>query len=135
SLVGEGGESLSVGQRQLLCLARVLLREPKILVLDEATANVDLETDAAIQNVVLSRARDMTVISIAHRLQTIASYDRVFVMDDGQVVESGAPLALLDSLHQGKPSVFYAMAKEMGDEALDHMLAQARHAEQKRRYS
>ncbi|KAJ2233989.1 hypothetical protein IWW45_003763 [Coemansia sp. RSA 485] len=135
SLVGEGGESLSVGQRQLLCLARVLLREPKILVLDEATANVDLETDAAIQNVVLSRARDMTVISIAHRLQTIASYDRVFVMDDGQVVESGAPLALLDSLHQDKPSVFYAMAKEMGDEALDHMLAQARHAEQKRRYS
>ncbi|KAJ2699237.1 hypothetical protein FB645_005382, partial [Coemansia sp. IMI 203386] len=135
SLVGEGGESLSVGQRQLLCLARVLLREPKILVLDEATANVDLETDAAIQNVVLSRARDMTVISIAHRLQTIASYDRVFVMDDGQVVESGAPLALLDSLHQDKLSVFYAMAKEMGDEALDHMLAQARHAEQKRRYS
>ncbi|KAJ2887391.1 hypothetical protein FB639_001356 [Coemansia asiatica] len=132
SSVGEGGECLSVGQRQLLCLARVLLRRPKILVLDEATANVDHKTDTAIQNVVLSRARDMTVISIAHRLQTIASYDRVFVIDSGQVIESGSPLALLDALNQNEPSVFYTMAKEMGSEALEHMMKQARCAEQRR---
>ncbi|KAI7828424.1 P-loop containing nucleoside triphosphate hydrolase protein, partial [Kickxella alabastrina] len=89
--IGEGGDGLSVGQRQLLCLARVLLRRPRILVLDEATANVDHETDAAIQRVVLSRAQGMTVISIAHRLQTIINYDKVFVVDDGRVVESGTP--------------------------------------------
>ncbi|KAJ1816177.1 hypothetical protein LPJ56_002435 [Coemansia sp. RSA 2599] len=136
SSVGEGGENLSVGQRQLLCLARVLLRRPRILVLDEATANVDHETDAAIQNVVLSRSRGMTVISIAHRLQTIASYDRVFVVDGGQVVESGAPLALLDLYQQDEPpSAFYAMAREAGDDALEHMIMQARDAEQRKRFS
>ncbi|KAJ2806885.1 hypothetical protein H4S07_003702 [Coemansia furcata] len=143
--VGEGGDNFSVGQRQLVCLARVLLRKPKILVLDEATANVDHETDTAIQQIVLSTAHKMTVISIAHRLQTIASYDKLFVIDDGQVVESGTPLGLLErhllhrgnegSMHSGQeqPSVFYNMVKQMDSDALEFMLAQARAAEADKR--
>ncbi|KAJ1935270.1 hypothetical protein GGF37_006054 [Kickxella alabastrina] len=143
--IGEGGDGLSVGQRQLLCLARVLLRRPRILVLDEATANVDHETDAAIQRVVLSRAQGMTVISIAHRLQTIINYDKVFVVDDGRVVESGTPIALLEQhLHpelsdieafsnNEQPSVFYNMVREMDDDALKYMLTQAQAAEDRRR--
>ncbi|KAJ2446736.1 hypothetical protein GGF42_005616 [Coemansia sp. RSA 2424] len=144
--VGEGGESFSVGQRQLVCLARVLLRQPKVLVLDEATANVDHETDAAIQKIVLSSVHKMTVISIAHRLQTIASYDKVFVIDEGQVVESGTPLALLERhlLHgdnddglrarqeEQQPSTFYSMVKQMDSGAVEFMLAQARAAEASR---
>ncbi|KAJ2465264.1 hypothetical protein GGI02_004751 [Coemansia sp. RSA 2322] len=143
--VGESGECLSVGQRQLVCLARVLLTRPKILVLDEATANVDHETDAAIQQIVLSSAQNMTVISIAHRLQTIAGYDRVFVIDNGQVAESGTPLSLLQkhilpcavgegiSTGYEQPSAFYTMAREMDDDAVEFMLAQARATEARNR--
>ncbi|KAJ2345817.1 Multidrug resistance-associated protein 1 [Coemansia sp. RSA 2671] len=143
--VSEGGENFSLGQRQLVCLARVLLRQPKILVLDEATANVDHETDNAIQQIVLSSVQKMTVISIAHRLQTVASYDRVFVIDDGQVVESGTPLELLErhlprreseeSIHarHEQPSAFYNMVKQMDSDAIEFMLAQARAAEASKR--
>ncbi|KAJ1999447.1 hypothetical protein GGI04_004568 [Coemansia thaxteri] len=117
----------------------------QILVLDEATANVDHETDAAIQQIVLSSAQNMTVISIAHRLQTIAGYDRVFVIDNGQVAESGTPLSLLQkhilpcavgegiSTGYEQPSAFYTMAREMDDDAVEFMLAQARATEARNR--
>uniref|UniRef100_A0A8C3YH35 Multidrug resistance-associated protein 1 n=1 Tax=Catagonus wagneri TaxID=51154 RepID=A0A8C3YH35_9CETA len=105
----EGGENLSVGQRQLVCLARALLRKTKILVLDEATAAVDLETDDLIQSTIRTQFEDCTVLTIAHRLNTIMDYTRVIVLDKGEIRESGAPADLLQ--HRG---LFYGMAKDAG---------------------
>ncbi|XP_051488018.1 multidrug resistance-associated protein 1 isoform X6 [Apus apus] len=105
----EGGENLSVGQRQLVCLARALLRKSKILVLDEATAAVDLETDKLIQSTIKSQFEECTVLTIAHRLNTIMDYTRVLVLDRGEVVECGSP----DQLLQEK-GIFYNMAKDSG---------------------
>ncbi|KAG8186392.1 hypothetical protein JTE90_004185 [Oedothorax gibbosus] len=93
--VAEGGENLSVGQRQQLCLARALLKKTRVLVLDEATAAVDLETDRLIQATVRREFGDCTVITIAHRLYTVLDYDRILVMDNGYIVEDGKPEELL----------------------------------------
>ncbi|NWT93128.1 MRP2 protein, partial [Urocynchramus pylzowi] len=108
-LVSEAGENLSVGQRQLVCLARALLRKAKILVLDEATAAVDLETDHLIQTTIRSAFADCTVLTIAHRLHTIMDSNRVMVLHAGQIVEFESPEELL--MKQG---VFSAMAKDAG---------------------
>ncbi|XP_058124357.1 multidrug resistance-associated protein 1 isoform X3 [Anopheles coustani] len=108
--VTEGGENLSVGQRQLICLARALLRKTKVLILDEATAAVDLETDDLIQATIRKEFSDCTVLTIAHRLNTIMDSDKVIVLDKGQIVEFAAPGELL----QSKTSAFYSMAKDAG---------------------
>lgn len=92
----ESGSNLSVGERQLVCLARVLLEKKKIIILDEATANVDLNTDHLIQDVIRSKFKDTTVITIAHRLDTIIDCDRVVVLDQGLVVEFDKPSSLLN---------------------------------------
>jgi len=91
----EGGANLSVGQRQLVCIARALLRKPKILVLDEATASIDNDTDAAIQKQLRENFAGSTVLTIAHRLHTIIDSDKVLVLDDGRVLEYGPPSELL----------------------------------------
>ncbi|XP_023932340.1 canalicular multispecific organic anion transporter 2 [Lingula anatina] len=108
--MSEAGENLSVGQRQLVCLARALLRKTKILVLDEATAAVDMETDDLIQSTIRSEFKECTVITIAHRLNTIMDYDRVLVLDNGTIKEFQPPSALL----QDKRSTFYGLAKDAG---------------------
>ncbi|XP_024216145.1 multidrug resistance-associated protein 1 [Halyomorpha halys] len=108
--VSEGGENLSVGQRQLICLARALLRKTKILILDEATAAVDLETDDFIQRTIRSEFADCTVLTIAHRLNTIMDSDRVLVLDQGRIVEFDVPAILL----KNKSSIFYSLAQDAG---------------------
>eukprot|EP00050_Salpingoeca_kvevrii_P019493 m.86620 g.86620 ORF g.86620 m.86620 type:complete len:1342 (+) comp8438_c0_seq2:3-4028(+) len=95
SQIQERGDNISVGQRQLLCLARAILRNNKVLVLDEATANVDFETDALIQQTIRSQFSSCTVLTVAHRLRTIMDSDRVIVMDQGRVVEMDVPYLLL----------------------------------------
>ncbi|ESO03679.1 hypothetical protein HELRODRAFT_157076 [Helobdella robusta] len=105
---GEGGSNLSVGQRQLLCLGRALLHKTGVLVLDEATAAVDLETDKIIQETIRTQFDDCTVLTIAHRINTILNCDRVLVMDGGRVAEFDSPESLLDN----KQSLFYALAKD-----------------------
>uniref|UniRef100_A0A8C0F341 Canalicular multispecific organic anion transporter 1 n=1 Tax=Bubo bubo TaxID=30461 RepID=A0A8C0F341_BUBBB len=108
-LVSEGGENLSVGQRQLVCLARAVLRKAKILILDEATAAVDLETDNLIQTTIRSEFADCTVLTIAHRLHTIMDSNRVMVLQAGRIVEYDSPEELLK-----KQGVFSVMAKDAG---------------------
>lgn len=91
----EGGSNYSVGERQLLNLARALLSQPKLLVLDEATASIDGETDAFIQRMLRTRFPNTTLVTIAHRLNTIMDYDYVLVMDKGQAAEFDSPEKLL----------------------------------------
>uniref|UniRef100_A0A671VKK2 ATP-binding cassette, sub-family C (CFTR/MRP), member 3 n=1 Tax=Sparus aurata TaxID=8175 RepID=A0A671VKK2_SPAAU len=105
----EGGENLSVGQRQLVCLARALLRKTRILILDEATAAIDLETDDLIQSTIRTQFEDCTVFTIAHRLNTIMDYTRVLVLDKGQIAEFDTPTNLIS-----QRGIFYSMAKDAG---------------------
>ncbi|XP_043596465.1 multidrug resistance-associated protein 5-like isoform X4 [Bombus pyrosoma] len=92
-----GGNNLSVGERQLLCLSRALLRNAKIIVLDEATAAVDPETEVAVQNTIQNAFSSSTVLTIAHRLKTVISCNRVIVMKNGQIIEFDAPSVLLSN--------------------------------------
>ncbi|KAI4466024.1 atp-binding cassette sub-family c [Holotrichia oblita] len=109
--VEEGGNNFSVGQRQLICLARAIIRRNKILVLDEATANVDPETDNLIQRTIRNKFRDCTVLTIAHRLNTIMDSDRIIVMDAGRIVECDHPHLLL----QNENGYFTKLVMETGD--------------------
>ncbi|XP_073894078.1 ATP-binding cassette sub-family C member 10 isoform X22 [Macaca fascicularis] len=97
--LGEGGRSLSLGQRQLLCLARALLTDAKILCIDEATASVDQKTDQLLQQTICKRFANKTVLTIAHRLNTILNSDRVLVLQAGRVVELDSPATLRNQPH------------------------------------
>ncbi|XP_062453681.1 multidrug resistance-associated protein 1-like isoform X1 [Rhea pennata] len=107
--ISEGGENLSVGQRQLVCLARVLLRKTKILVLDEATASVDTETDNLVQSTIRREFYNCTILTIAHRLHTILDSERVLVLDTGRILEFDTPHNLLQ-----QKGAFSEMVAEAG---------------------
>nr|XP_037272969.1 canalicular multispecific organic anion transporter 1-like [Rhipicephalus microplus] len=106
----DGGANLSVGQRQLVCLARALLRDSKILLLDEATSQMDGDTDRLIQATLREAFAKSTLIAIAHRLHTVLDYDRILVMDEGRVREYDTPTSLLTN----PDSAFYKMAANAG---------------------
>ncbi|CAH8644795.1 unnamed protein product [Schistosoma rodhaini] len=106
--ISEGGSNISLGQRQLVCLARALLRHTSILVLDEATAAIDMQTDNLIQETIRREFSSSTVITIAHRINTVLDYDRILVLEDGQMKELDSPKKLL----QNKNSKFYSLAKD-----------------------
>lgn len=94
----------------MICLARALLRKTKILILDEATASIDPNTDELIQLTIRSQFKDCTILTIAHRLNTIIDNDRIMVLDSGKLVEFDSPTKLLSN----SSSSFYSMAKEAG---------------------
>eukprot|EP00741_Cyanophora_paradoxa_P022691 tig00021494_g21913.t1 len=115
--VAEAGENLSVGQRQLVCLARAVLRKPRLLIMDEATASIDAETDAVIQRTIRQQFAGSTVLTIAHRLNTVMDSDRILVLDRGRVAEFDSPAALL-----ARPdSVLSAMVDQTGPAAARHL--------------
>ncbi|MDP2107287.1 MAG: ATP-binding cassette domain-containing protein, partial [Desulfobulbaceae bacterium] len=90
TVIGEGGLEFSTGQKQLLALARVLVRDPRILILDEATANIDSMTEMLVERAVRATIRSRTSILIAHRLSTIRDADRIVVLDQGRIAEQGS---------------------------------------------
>ncbi|VDN89059.1 unnamed protein product [Brugia pahangi] len=104
--ISEGGENISIGQRQLICLTRALLRKSKVIILDEATAAVDLATDLLIQETVRREFHSSTVLTIAHRLNTIIDCDRIIVLENGSIREFDSPQNLLAS----RSSIFFSMA-------------------------
>jgi ABC-type multidrug transport system fused ATPase/permease subunit len=107
--VAEGGSNFSCGQRQLLCFARAILNDCRIVIMDEATASVDVETDAKIQNTIRNQFKKQTVIVIAHRLNTIMGSDRILVMEDGRVAELDTP----DNLQNNPESAFNALLQSL----------------------
>lgn len=117
SHVQSGGANLSVGQRQLVCLARALLKQNKILVIDEATANVDLHTDSLIQQTIRRQFKECTVLTIAHRLNTIMDSDRIMVMDKGRLVELDQPSKLIE-----KGGAFSGLVEETGRQNAAHLI-------------
>ncbi|XP_075905473.1 ATP-binding cassette sub-family C member 4-like [Nelusetta ayraudi] len=110
TVLAESGSNFSVGQRQLVCLARAILRKNRILIIDEATANVDPRTDELIQKTIREKFRDCTVLTIAHRLNTIIDSDRILVLDSGAIQELDRPFTLL----QNKEGAFYKLVQQTG---------------------
>ncbi|CAK5276339.1 unnamed protein product [Mycena citricolor] len=115
SAIEADGGNLSVGERSLLSLARALVKDSRVVILDEATASVDLETDGKIQRTIQTQFREKTLICIAHRLRTIISYDRILVLDAGQIAEFDSPLALF----QNESSLFRSLCDKSSITATD----------------
>ncbi|XP_066522703.1 multidrug resistance-associated protein 4 isoform X2 [Hoplias malabaricus] len=110
TVLAESGSNFSVGQRQLVCLARAILRKNRILIIDEATANVDPRTDELIQKTIREKFQECTVLTIAHRLNTIIDSDRILVLDAGRIHDYDEPHVLL----QNQDGIFYKMVQQTG---------------------
>lgn len=121
--VAENADNFSVGQKQLICLARALLRKSRVLVLDEATASVDHSTDLVIQKT-LSEVKDRTILTVAHRLNTVVTYDRILVLDHGQVAQIGRPYDLL----QDSDGPFRKLVEQTGGANFDVLFRMAAEA-------
>ncbi|XP_057311415.1 ATP-binding cassette sub-family C member 4-like isoform X1 [Hydractinia symbiolongicarpus] len=126
--ITEAGSNLSVGERQLLCLARALLKKNKIIVIDEATANVDMETDALIQQTIREKFKECTVLTVAHRLNTVMDSDRVMVMEGGKIVEFDEPYELL----QNRTGYFRKLVDQAGRNEASRLEILAEEAKQLR---
>ncbi|KAK6459277.1 P-loop containing nucleoside triphosphate hydrolase protein [Scheffersomyces xylosifermentans] len=120
--IAEGGGNLSQGERQLVCLGRSLLKNPKVILLDEATSSIDYKSDAMIQQTIRDEFSNSTILTIAHRLRTIIDYDKILVMDAGRVVEYDNPYVLIAD----KTSLFYSMCENSGE--LDSLIKLAKEA-------
>ncbi|RKO88876.1 P-loop containing nucleoside triphosphate hydrolase protein, partial [Blyttiomyces helicus] len=135
--VAENGSNWSVGERQLICLARAILRNSKLIVMDEATSAVDMHTDALIQSAIRDKEgglfSDATVMTIAHRLNTVIDYDRILVLDYGHIVEYGTPHDLLEKDSATPDAWFARMVAEMGEEPANHLKRLALEKELERR--
>ncbi|ORX49052.1 hypothetical protein DM01DRAFT_1394384 [Hesseltinella vesiculosa] len=121
--VAEGGNNFSQGQRQLLCLARALLKRTTIVVLDEASSSVDFETDRGIQKSIRSELGHCTVLCVAHRLHTVVDYDRILVLDAGQVVEFDSPWRLIND----HDSYFFKLCRKSGEFESLYQSARGKH--------
>ncbi len=108
--VADDGSNFSAGERQLVALCRALVKNSKVIILDEATSSVDVETDSSVQKAIQDEFKDQSLLCVAHRLSTIVYYDRVLVMDQGQVAEFDHPLALFDKAD----SIFRSMCDKAG---------------------
>jgi ATP-binding cassette, subfamily C (CFTR/MRP), member 4 len=117
--VSENGSNWSVGERQLICLARAILRNSRVVVMDEATSSIDTKTDKIIQDFIRTKSglfANSTVITIAHRLNTIIDYDYILVLDDGRVMEYDTPYTLLQKKAEDPSAYFLRLVNEMGKE-------------------
>ncbi|XP_061486083.1 ATP-binding cassette sub-family C member 4 isoform X2 [Rhineura floridana] len=128
--LAESGSNFSVGQRQLVCLARAILKKNKILIIDEATANVDPRTDELIQKTIREKFAQCTVLTIAHRLNTIIDNDRIMVLDSGRLKEYDEPYILL----QEKESLFYKMVQQLGKAEASSIMETAKQIYFKKNY-
>ncbi|XP_067132222.1 ATP-binding cassette sub-family C member 4-like [Centruroides vittatus] len=128
--LSEGGRNFSVGERQLICLARTILRQNKILVMDEATSNIDKKTDSCIQKIIREKFKSCTVLTIAHRLHTIIDSDRVLVLDNGKLQEFDRPYKLLKNAN----GTFYNLVKSTGVTSMNelHKIAKNKYYVQER---
>ena len=107
--IEEKGQNLSSGEKQLICICRAILRNNKVVLMDEATANIDIKTEEAIQKLIHEKFADATVITIAHRLNTIIHSDKVLVLDKGMVEEFDTPKVLMED----RTSIFYSFIKKL----------------------
>ena len=103
-----GGENLSAGERQMVCIARALLKQSKIILIDEATSNIDMNSEEMFLKMVKEKFQECTVLTIAHRLKTVVNSDRIIVMGEGNIIEEGTPEELLSK----EDSIFAGMWQE-----------------------